>query len=193
MKLVEKATIAGFLSVSLAACVPISMEPVSPAQAQAYADSFALPEETLTDHVYSGVIGSTESVIVFATDDIGLKAYMVNVNAFGGSREELPRLHDAWIYQEIMQVMFEDVDGDGETELLVVATFISGSGPNAAIPFHSVSVLDWTDEGVVRRRDIEELAMVQRLDNEPTASEPTASESIEVIEIESEPAEPAAQ
>lgn len=164
MTLIKNVMVSVVLLIALTACETGGLGPVSASQARAYAETFALPGETVTDHVYSGVVGSRESVIVFAHDDTGLKAFLVNVNALGGYREELPPLYDVWLFQELKQVLFEDVDGDGATELLIVATYITGNGPNAATPFHSVSVLDWTENGVVRRRDIEEVAMVRRLD-----------------------------
>ena len=156
---------------SVAACATAGSGPLSLSQARAYADTFARPGETVTKYVYSGVVGSAERVIALTESDAGLRAFLVDVSTIGGRREDLPPLHDTWSYQDIMEVLFEDVDGDGAPELLVIATYISGVGPNAAVPFPSVSVLDWTADGVVRRRDIEELAMVRQLDEGPATND----------------------
>jgi hypothetical protein len=138
--------------------------PLNNAQARAFAETHLMPDENLQPFVFSGVVGRSESVIALVENDGQLSAFLVDVSVEGGRRVELPALHENWTFDALQEVLFEDVDSDGATELLVVATYVTGLGPEAGQLFPSVSILDWTSDGVVRRRDIEELAMLGRMD-----------------------------
>jgi hypothetical protein len=67
----------------------------------------------------------------------------------------LPRLHDHWSLWEVNAILFEDVDGDGARDLVVLAEFITGAGPQGAAPFHASAVVRWDGRAFVRVPDVE--------------------------------------
>jgi hypothetical protein len=48
-----------------------------------------------------------------------------------------------WWFWELRGVNADDFDGDGATDLMVVADYMTGMGPDGAVPFMMHSVLLW--------------------------------------------------
>ncbi|MFT3776105.1 MAG: hypothetical protein QM820_62980 [Minicystis sp.] len=77
----------------------------------------------------------------------------------------LPKMHDHWTLWEVHAVMFEDVDGDGSKELIVLAEYTTGAGPTAAVPFHANAVVRWDGRAFVRVPEVE-----KRIESLPDAA-----------------------
>ena len=97
--------------------------------------------------VFEGPFGPAPDVVV-AVVDRGTEGYGAVVISEGGA-VWLNRLRPNWMAWEIPAILFEDVDGDGNLEAIVLAQYITGIGPTGAVPFHSNSVLDWTGDALV--------------------------------------------
>ena len=52
--------------------------------------------------------------------------------------------------------LFADVDGDGQYEAIVMADYMSGAGPQGAVPAPSNAVLDLKGEQLTRLADVEQ-------------------------------------
>jgi hypothetical protein len=48
---------------------------------------------------------------------------------------------ESWMPEEVIETFLMDVDGDGRAELVVVASYVSGMGPDGLEPFQANSVL----------------------------------------------------
>lgn len=83
----------------------------------------------------------------------------------GGRVLPLPSLHDQWSLWEVDAVMFEDVDGDGAKELIVIAEYLTGVGPTGAQPFNANAVVRWNGSAFVRMPEVE-----QRIERLPDAA-----------------------
>lgn len=62
----------------------------------------------------------------------------------------LPKLHDHWTLWETHAVMFEDFDSDGAKDLIVIAEYTTGAGPQAAVPFFASAAVRWDGQAFVR-------------------------------------------
>lgn len=67
----------------------------------------------------------------------------------------LPPLTDAWAGEELLAVLFQNLDADPALEIIVIATYIPAVGPQAAVVFFYNSVLDWDGARYVRLADVE--------------------------------------
>ncbi len=61
----------------------------------------------------------------------------------------------SWAGEAVPAVMFEDVDGDGYQEAIVLAVWVSGMGPDGMEPFQSNAVLDWNGTELVQLPEVE--------------------------------------
>ena len=78
---------------------------------------------------------------------------------------KLPALHDHWSGWEVHAVLFEDVDGDGARELVVLADYVTMIGPEGAVPFSFNSVVRWDGSAFARMPAVE-----KRLERAPDAA-----------------------
>jgi hypothetical protein len=93
---------------------------------------------------------SASIVAVTATADAPPADFAGLVVLPDGKVLKLPALHDHWSGWEVHAVLFEDVDGDGAKELIVIAEYVTGIGPEGAIPFFYNSVVRWDGSAFVR-------------------------------------------
>jgi hypothetical protein len=50
---------------------------------------------------------------------------------------------ELWLPEEGSETLIADVNGDGQAEVIVVARYTSGMGPDGMIPFQANSVMRW--------------------------------------------------
>ncbi len=115
--------------------------------------------EALAHPAFRGSIGPhSEAVVALVKHtDQGVTKFSGFVIA-GGKKYPLPAIHDQFNGQDIAAVTFTpSADRDRENELLVVANYITGIGPDGAKPFAAVSVLDWNGKAFVRLSKVEQL------------------------------------
>ncbi|APR81396.1 Hypothetical protein A7982_06743 [Minicystis rosea] len=67
----------------------------------------------------------------------------------------LPKLHDQWTLWELHAILFEDADGDGAKDLIVIAEYVTGIGPTGAVPFFANAVVRWDGKAFVRVPSVE--------------------------------------
>lgn len=53
---------------------------------------------------------------------------------------------ETWTPDEVTETLLMDVNGDGQAELVVIASYVSGMGPDGLEPFQANSVLAWDGE-----------------------------------------------
>lgn len=75
-----------------------------------------------------------------------------------------------WSSFELEELLMKDVDGDGYAEAVVMASWMTGIGPEGSIPFLYTSVLTWTGETLQRLKALE-----QTLEDKPTVAAVKAS------------------
>ena len=120
--------------------------------------------EALAHQVFRGPFGPSQDTIVVLT-----KRDVAGVTKFGGfllyqvagktTKLALPDLHDNWAGSSIDAVAFmAEADADRVEEVVIVASYISGAGPEAAKPFHSTTVIDVNGQQVNRLTEMESLA-----------------------------------
>jgi hypothetical protein len=61
-----------------------------------------------------------------------------------------------WSYYDTTGVAFEDIDGDGRKDIVVLARYMTGIGPGGAEPFEVGGFYLRTDGGFARASDLEE-------------------------------------
>lgn len=66
-----------------------------------------------------------------------------------------PLQNGAHLPDELLAVLFENVDADPALEIVVIASYITGVGPNGAAPIADNSVLDWDGRAFVHLPDLE--------------------------------------
>ncbi|MEL6343383.1 MAG: hypothetical protein AAFV53_09625 [Myxococcota bacterium] len=75
-----------------------------------------------------------------------------------------------WSSFELEELLMKDVNGDGYAEAVVMASWMTGIGPDGSIPFLYTSVLTWTGEEMQRLEALE-----QTLEDKPTVTAVKAS------------------
>ena len=104
--------------------------------------------------VFEGPFGLLPDTVL-AILDRGVDGYAAVVVS-DGRAVRLDRLRPAWAAWDIPAILFEDVDGDGTLEAIILAQYITGAGPTGAVPFFANSVLEWTGAALVTLPDVEE-------------------------------------
>ena len=64
---------------------------------------------------------------------------------------------ESFAFFEFVDVLFIDVDGDTDAEVIVLATYITSIGPTGAVPFQSNSVLDWDGFEIIHLPAVEDV------------------------------------
>lgn len=96
-----------------------------------------------------------DGVLVLRTEATAgsLDGFVETTVAGARTRVALPAL--SWSQNEVREVLFEDVDGDGRDEAIVMVTAMAGIGPNAAEEFFASHVLKWREGQVVNLPEVE--------------------------------------
>jgi hypothetical protein len=111
--------------------------------------------QELAHAAFQGPLGPTSDVVVVVTREGATFAGLLLVPEGSGARPvPLPEL-DAWSAQRVPAILFQDVDGDGLTEAILLLTYMTGVGPSAAEEFHANAVLAWDGARVTRLAAVE--------------------------------------
>lgn len=107
------------------------------------------PKEQLAHMLYVGPFGPTpDGVLVLRTDDIGTLTGFLHTTVDGRSRR-MPLPPVPWVMHQVDSVLFEDADGDGADEAVVLVTAMAGAGPTAAEEFNGAHIFKWDGTKVV--------------------------------------------
>jgi len=63
-----------------------------------------------------------------------------------------------WSYWDTRAVAYEDIDGDGHKDIVILARFVTGIGPSGADPFEVAGFYFNTDQGYQSVEDLDDLA-----------------------------------
>lgn len=112
------------------------------------------PGEKLARAALAGPIGPTDAAVLALVEVDGGPSRLAGsllVPGEGGAtkRVDLPLLDTRQLY-EVEWVAMLNADEDGDWEIVVRSTHMSGVGPEGAIAQPTVSVLDWNGEAVTR-------------------------------------------
>jgi hypothetical protein len=119
--------------------------------------------ETIAHQVFRGPFGpSSEAVVVITEREMKYSGFVLVPDSGGRKKLPLPMLHDTWSGFDVAVVSFEDVDGDGVRELIVMAEYVTGAGATGAQPFRWNSVVAFRDGRFVRLPEVEKA--IQRAD-----------------------------
>ncbi|PKN57506.1 MAG: hypothetical protein CVU56_10930 [Deltaproteobacteria bacterium HGW-Deltaproteobacteria-14] len=110
--------------------------------------------EKLAREALVGPIGPTDAAVLALIEVEGGPSRLTGallVPGDGGAvkRVDLPLLDTRQLY-EVEWVAMLNADEDGDREVVVRSTHLSGVGPEGAVPQPTVSVLDWDGEAVIR-------------------------------------------
>jgi hypothetical protein len=114
------------------------------------------PGEAIAHQVFRGPFGpSNEAIVVVTERELKYAGFVLVPDSGGMKKLPLPLLHDAWSGFDVAAVSFEDVDGDGVRELIVMAEYMTGIGPKGSQPFHWNTVVAFRDGRFVRLPEVE--------------------------------------
>lgn len=103
--------------------------------------------DVIAHSVFRGKLGPSDRTVVVLTRrghaDGDFRGFALVPDGEKLTRHDFPPLHDSWLGVSLDAVLFEDATADGEPEAIVIATYMSGAGPEAAREFRSVSVVGW--------------------------------------------------
>lgn len=105
------------------------------------------PAHKLAHKVYEAHFGPSArtheptSVVLTRHEDNALGMRLAGFALSDGQRFEFPPLHEEWSSERVAAIVFRDVDDDPDLELIVLASYIDPTEPDA--PFFSNVVLDW--------------------------------------------------
>lgn len=95
-----------------------------------------------------------DGVLVLHVDDAGHLAGFVDTRVDGAAtRVDLPPLN--WAMNTVRDILFEDVDGDGRDEAIILVTAMTGIGPTAAEEFSATHVIQWSGKEFVAMPELE--------------------------------------
>jgi hypothetical protein len=96
-----------------------------------------------------------DGVLVLRTRDPGTLDGFVETRRDGAAtRLPLPALD--WAMNTVHDVLFEDVDGDGRDEALILVSAMTGVGPTAAEEFFATHVIRWDGAAFVHLPEVEQ-------------------------------------
>ena len=97
----------------------------------------------LAHSVFRGPMGPHDdgTLLITSTED----RFLAWVFAEEGNFELLIR--QSFSPWEIPAVLFDDTNGDGERDIVIMATYITGAGPQGSVPFNENAVFTWTGQG----------------------------------------------
>lgn len=108
--------------------------------------------ERLAHAAFRGPFGPTDAgVLALASVGNGFSGFVLS----SGKRLDLPAFPTDYAGHEIAAVLFEDVDGDGYKEAIVMATWMTGIGPTGAQPFPGNVVFGWDGSSFQRISEVE--------------------------------------
>lgn len=112
-------------------------------------------KEQLAYMLYVGPFGPTpDGVLVLRTDDVGRLGGFLHTTAEGRTRR-VPLPQVPWVMHQVEAVLFEDADGDGADEAVVLVTAMAGAGPTAAEEFSAAHVFKWDGREIVTLAEAE--------------------------------------
>lgn len=117
-------------------------------------------DHKLAHPAFRGPLGpSKDAVIAITQKDTTFGALVVA----DGKKHELEKLHDSWAAGNVLAITYSAKgDDDDEDEALVIATYSTGIGPDAAKEFKFVSVIDWNGSEASRNKAAEGLLLTAR-------------------------------
>jgi hypothetical protein len=109
------------------------------------------PGDSIAHAVFEGPFGPADGslLLIVGRGRGGFAAMVLSGEGQSVERFRVDRLKPSWAESEITAVLFEDVDGDGYVEAVVLARYITGAGSTGAVPFQSNSVLDWNGTALI--------------------------------------------
>ena len=101
--------------------------------------------------VYRGPLGAYHdgALLFWAVNGDRLEGAAVLPGPQGQRVEGLPPLHDDWVFDELQTVIVDDVNGDGDNDIVVMCTYMTGMGPTGSQPFHHNRVFVWNGDTFV--------------------------------------------
>lgn len=108
---------------------------------QARMKALLTPEEELAHAPVAGAVGSSPDCGV-ATVYRGPRREVGLVLACGDQVVRSDALQ-MWAGDEASATLLADANGDGKPEIVVLASWMSGMGPEGAVPFQANSVMTW--------------------------------------------------
>jgi hypothetical protein len=129
------------------------------------------PDEVLAHAVFQGNLGPDPKAILALYNRTGgiterFGGFALIPSGGGFSRLELPAFKDQWAEYEITAVILDNLDADEAIEPVIMASYMTGVGPDGAKPLYNNIVVDWDGRSFVRLPAIEE-----KIDNVGTAKE----------------------
>jgi|GEM_PF-3344609 len=105
-----------------------------------------------------GPIGPTDAAVLALVEVEGgpsrLAGFLLVPGDGGDRRVDLPELDASQLHQ-VEWVAFDNVDEDRAWEIVVRSTHMTGVGPEGAVPYDAVVVVDWDGEKTQRVADAE--------------------------------------
>lgn len=123
------------------ASTPTSFASLDPAALEARMKSLLRADEQLAVAPVAGAVGSSPDCGVAAVyqgprREIGLVLACEDRVVRSGSLQ-------TWAGDEVSATLLADADQDGHAEVVVIASWMSGMGPEGAEPFQANSILRW--------------------------------------------------
>jgi len=115
-------------------------------------------DEQLAHAVFEGPFGPEQGVtLVLTSSSKKGPSRLLGWVLLGAEnkRIDLPDLSDSQYIDAVSAVVPVNIDDDAATEIVILATLISGAGPTAGQPFPHNLVLDWDGSKFVRLAEIE--------------------------------------
>lgn len=122
--------------------------------AQALADALG-PAHGLGYPPQVGPFGpAPDGLLVLSKDDAGRLGGYVETE-FEGAVTRLPLPDLPWAMSEVHEILFEDADGDGRDDAIILVNAMTGVGPTGAEEFFGAHVLGWNGSEFVHLTEVE--------------------------------------